>query len=33
MWGSPTLFHREKSIEKKILRKTKYSHNQLRQTF
>ena len=30
MWGNSTLFHQEKSI-KKILRKDKYRHNQLRE--
>ena len=32
MWGNPTLFQREKSIEK-ILRKDKYLHNHLRNAF
>ena len=33
LWGNSTLFHRAKSIEKKILRKDKYLHNQLRKAF
>ena len=32
MWGSPNLFHRAKCI-KKMLKKDKYWHNQLRKTF
>ena len=29
MWAKPTLFHRGKSTQKNVLRKNKYSHNQL----
>ena len=32
-WGNLKLFQRTKSIEKKILRKDKYWHNQLRKVF
>ena len=33
MWSNPPVFHWAKSIEKEILRKDKYWHNQLRKAF